>query len=179
MNIREKLKVLAAPISESKIVRARGFLLGMLLSRWPYLVVRLMLAAIFIYAGTLKLIDPKAFARTISHFGLVPELLLPVVAIGLPAVEVLAGIALVMDFRSGLYGVSGLLLLFVVILGYGVLSELDIDCGCFGPEEVAERSGLTSALYRDFVLMGVVALLHWSRSVRDRRSRSSKYMQNT
>ena len=90
------------------------------------------LAAIFIYAGSLKLIDPRAFARTISHFGLVPELLLPVVAIGLPAVEVLAGIALVMDFRSGLYTVSGLMLLFVAVLGYGVLNELNIDCGCFG-----------------------------------------------
>jgi uncharacterized membrane protein YphA (DoxX/SURF4 family) len=177
--MREKLKVVTAPISESKIVRTRGFLLGMLLSRWPYLLVRLMLAAIFIYAGTLKLVDPKAFARTISHFGLVPELLLPVVAIGLPAVEVLAGIALVMDFRSGLYSVSGLILLFVVVLGYGVLNELDIDCGCFGPEEIAERSGLASAVYRDLVLVAVVAFLHWSRFVRDRRSRSNKYMQNT
>jgi uncharacterized membrane protein YphA (DoxX/SURF4 family) len=63
-----------------------------LLSLRFYLCVRIALALLFIYAGTGKLIDPKAFARTIFHFGVVPESLLPVVAIGLPAAEVLAGL---------------------------------------------------------------------------------------
>ena len=152
------------------IPRARNILLRMLLSRWPYLVVRMALAAIFIYAGSLKLTDPKAFARTISHYDLVPELLLPVVAVGLPTIEVLAGMALAMDLRSGLYGITGMLLFFVGILGYGVLNELDIDCGCFGPLELAEREGLAHAFYRDLVLVGAAAFLHWSRFIRDRRS---------
>jgi uncharacterized membrane protein YphA (DoxX/SURF4 family) len=155
---------------ESTILRARNILLGMLSSRWSYLAVRIVLAAIFIYAGSLKLMDPKAFARTISHYDLVPELLLPAIAIGLPAIEVLAGMALAMDFRSGLYGITGMLLLFVGILGYGVLNELDIDCGCFGSLELAEREGLAHAFYRDLVLVGAAAFLHWSRFIRDRRS---------
>jgi uncharacterized membrane protein YphA (DoxX/SURF4 family) len=152
------------------IKTARGFLITMLSSRWPYLLVRVALAAIFIYAGSLKLIDPKAFARTISHYGLVPEPLLPVVAIGLPAIEVFAGIALILDFLPGLYTVSALLLLFVAVLGYGVLNDMNIDCGCFGPEELAERNGLAHALYRDLTLIGAVAFLHWSRFVRHHRS---------
>ena len=152
----------------------KGLLLGMFSSRWPYLLVRLALGAIFIYAGSLKLIDPKAFARTISHYGLVPEPLLPAVAIGLPAIEVLAGIALILDLRPGLYAVSGLLLLFVAVLGYGVLNDMNIDCGCFGPEELAERNGLAHALYRDLMFIGAAAFLHWSRFVRHRRGFSNK-----
>ncbi|OPY71995.1 MAG: Methylamine utilization protein MauE [Syntrophorhabdus sp. PtaU1.Bin050] len=151
------------------ILRIKGFFLGMLLSRWSYFFVRIALAIIFIYAGSLKLMDPKAFARIISHYGLVPEPLLPAVAIGLPVSEVLAGIALIFDFRPGLYGVSGLVLLFVIVLGYGVLAEMDIDCGCFGPEELAGRKGLAHAFYRDLALLGAVVFLYWSRLVRDRR----------
>ncbi|RXM22016.1 DoxX family membrane protein, partial [Citrobacter sp. AAK_AS5] len=60
----------------------------------PYRVVRISLAALFLYGGGIKLLDPKAFARTISAHDLVPEPLLPVVAIGLPLVETIAGLGL-------------------------------------------------------------------------------------
>jgi uncharacterized membrane protein YphA (DoxX/SURF4 family) len=148
----------------------KSFLLGTLRSRWLYFFLRLALAVIFIYAGSMKLVDPKAFARTISHYDLVPEFLLPVVAIGLPLVEVLAGIALIFDLRPGLYGISAMMVLFVAILGYAVYSEMDVDCGCFGPEDIASRESLARAFYRDLALLGVVAFLHWSRVVRDRRN---------
>jgi len=82
----------------------KDLLFGILLSRWPYLIVRVALALIFIYAGSVKLMDPKAFARIISHYDMVPEVLLPAVAIGLPVVEVLAGAALIFDLRPGQYG---------------------------------------------------------------------------
>jgi uncharacterized membrane protein YphA (DoxX/SURF4 family) len=159
-------------------LRIIGLLHGVMLWRWLYLLVRVGIAMIFIYAGSLKLMDPKAFARVISHYDVLPEPLLPVVAIGLPAIEVLAGLALIFDRPVGLYGISGLLLLFVAILGYGVLNELDIDCGCFGPEELANREGLAHAFYRDLALMGAVAFLHWSRRTRGRQRLLSKASQN-
>jgi len=147
----------------------KNFLLGIFLSRWFYLVVRVALALVFIYAGSMKLMDPKAFARIISHYDLIPEFLLPVVAIGLPLAEVLAGVALMFDLRPGLHGVSGMILLFVVVLGYGVLTDMDIDCGCFGPEELEGRRSLAHAFYRDLVFLATVVFLYWSRLSRDRR----------
>ncbi|MBP7526534.1 MAG: DoxX family membrane protein [Syntrophorhabdaceae bacterium] len=146
----------------------KRFLLGIFLSRWSYLVVRVALALIFIYAGSMKLMDPKAFARIISHYDLVPEFLLPVVAIGLPLAEVLAGAALIFDMRPGLHGVSGMIVLFVIVLGYGVLTDMDIDCGCFGPEELEGRRSLAHAFYRDLVFLGAVVFLYWSRLTRNR-----------
>ena len=122
--------------------------------------------------------DPKAFARTISHYGLLPESLLPVVAIGLPAIEILAGLALIFDRAAGLYGITGLLLFFVGVLGYGVLNEMDIDCGCFGPVDLANRKGLAHAFYRDLVMIGAVAFLHWSRRALDRQRFSNKATKN-
>ncbi len=130
---------------------------------------RLGLAAVFIYAGCAKLVDPRAFARIISHWDLVPELLLPVVAIGLPSLEVLAGIALIFDMRIGLHAIAGMIIMFIVILGYGVFLGLDVDCGCFGTEELEERQGLYHALYRDMVFLAGVVFLYWSRFMRSRR----------
>ncbi len=138
------------------------------LSQSAYLIVRLILAAIFIYAGSAKLMDPRAFARIISHWDLVPEFFLPVVAIGLPALEVLAGIALIFDMRIGLHAISGMMVMFIIILGYGVVLDLDVDCGCFGAEDLKERNGLKNALYRDLAFLCAVIFLYWSRFVRNR-----------
>ncbi len=150
-------------------MRETGILHRMLASPRLYLAVRVALALLFVYAGALKLMDPKAFARIISHYGLVPEPLLPVIALGLPALEVMAGIALIFDVRAGLYTIAGMLLLFVGVLGYGVINDLDVDCGCFGPEELAEKKGLAQALYRDLGIVGAVGFLFWSRSARRRK----------
>jgi len=141
-----------------------------LMSRTAYFAVRLVLAAIFIYAGSAKLVDPKAFARIISHWDLVPEFFLPVVAIGLPLLEVLAGIALIFDMLIGLHTISGMMIMFITVLGYGVLLGLDVDCGCFGAQELQERQGLQHALYRDFVFLGAVIFLYWSRFMRGRKT---------
>ena len=66
---------------------------------WLYHFLRLALACIFIYAGVIKLLDPRAFAHAIAQYDLVPEGLLPLVAVGLPALELLAGLGLI--WKSG------------------------------------------------------------------------------
>ena len=66
--------------------KLRKILQQWLVHPWPYRIVRMALAALFIYAGIVKIIDPKAFAAIISTYDLVPGTLLPVVAIGLPLI---------------------------------------------------------------------------------------------
>jgi len=135
---------------------------------WPYLIIRIALAGLFIYGGVTKLFDPKAFAATISAYDLVPETFLPVVAIGLPLIETIAGAALIFDRPWGLHLITGLLALFVFVLGYGILGDLNVDCGCFGVEDLDKQAGLREAFYRDLVLIGIVApYLYLSRRVRE------------
>jgi uncharacterized membrane protein YphA (DoxX/SURF4 family) len=135
---------------------------------WPYRIVRLALAGLFIYGGVTKLFDPKAFAATISAYDLVPEAFLPVVAIGLPLIETIAGLALVFDRPWGLHLITLLLALFVFVLGYGILDDLNVDCGCFGVEDLDKQAGLREAFYRDLVLIGIVApYLYLSRRIRE------------
>ena len=137
-------------------------------SRWPDRVIRGILAFLFIYGGGLKLMDPKAFAAALSHYDLVPEMLLPVVAVGLPALEVIAGMALLFNLPGGLTVITGLLALFVAVLGYGILTDLNVDCGCFGPEEVAGQQSLRQAFIRDLLLIGAASFLYYTRRTRSK-----------
>lgn len=137
--------------------KVRTFFRRGLVHPWSYRLVRIALAALFIYAGVTKLLDPKAFAAVISSYDLVPEALLPLAAVGLPLIETVAGLALLRDRPWGLHLITGLLALFIFVLGYGIIGDLDVDCGCFGAEELDKRAGLRAAFYRDLLLIGVVA----------------------
>lgn len=134
-------------------------------SPWLYFIIRLSLGLLFIYAGFIKLIDPKAFARTISYYDIVPESFLPLVSVGLPAVEFLSGVGLVFNIRGSLTAVLSLLLLFSLILGFGLFNNLNIDCGCFTGEEIQDRSALKLALYRDLTLITAALYLYIYRRI--------------
>ena len=123
---------------------------------WLYRIVRIALSAVFLYGGVIKLFAPKAFAATISTYNIVPEMLLPVVAVGLPLIETIAGLALLFDLAWGLHIITGLMAMFVFVLGYGIFTDLNVDCGCFGAEELDKQAGLRAAFYRDLILIGFI-----------------------
>jgi uncharacterized membrane protein YphA (DoxX/SURF4 family) len=151
------------------IIKIKGIAKNILMSPWPYRILRFSLAALFIYGGVMKLFDPKSFARVISSYDIVPEILLPFIAIGLPLLETVAGIALLFDIQGSLAVISGLLGLFLFVLGYGILSDLNVDCGCFGAGELAQQDSLRQAFYRDLFLVGIIVpYLYMSRWVRNR-----------
>ncbi len=138
---------------------------------WPYRIVRILLAALFIYGGVMKLVDPRAFARTISGYDLVPEMLLPLIAVGLPIIETVAGIGLILDIRGSLTAIASLLSLFVLVLGYGIALDINVDCGCFGADDLDKRASLARAFWRDVFLVGIVLpYLYASRRMRSNPS---------
>ncbi|HUV78598.1 MAG TPA: MauE/DoxX family redox-associated membrane protein [Desulfobacterales bacterium] len=62
--------------------------------------------------------------------------------------------------------IGGLLVLFIAILGYGIWMGIDVDCGCFGPEDPESEAfhGLKASLYRDLVMLaGIVFMYVWRR----------------
>lgn len=131
-----------------------------------YRLVRWGLAVVFICAGSIKLLEPVNFATLIDAYGIVPERFLLPVAIMLPALEVAAGIGLLFDMEGCLAVIGGLLVLFIAILAYGIWMGLDVDCGCFGPEDLEAEAfhDLRPSLYRDVaMLVGVAIMYMWRR----------------
>jgi uncharacterized membrane protein YphA (DoxX/SURF4 family) len=136
---------------------------------WLYLGLRLGLGLVFAYAGAAKLLDIKAFGVIIARYGLVPEPLLLPAALGLPALEVLAGLGLALDLRGSLGAVTAMLAMFCGVLWFGILRGLEIDCGCFSAGELAQQDSLRQALHRDLAMLAAAAYLYswrWFRGAR-------------
>jgi uncharacterized membrane protein YphA (DoxX/SURF4 family) len=140
-----------------------------LLSAWPYHAIRLGLAGLFLYAGALKLLDTRAFARIISAYELAPDWSVSFLSVGLPLAEILAGLGLALGIRGSLSLVTGLLIMFVLVLALGVMNDLEIDCGCFSAQEAQERGGLKAAFYRDIGFVAAAGYLYWWRWAHQRR----------
>lgn len=126
-----------------------------------YGAIRIVLGAIFVWSGITKLLAPEQFAVIIESYGIMPDPWALPAAICLAVVEVLAGIGLTLDLPKALGMVTALLVLFMAILGYGLWMGLDVDCGCFGPEDPEAKAfhGLRPALYRDWVMLAAAVSL--------------------
>jgi uncharacterized membrane protein YphA (DoxX/SURF4 family) len=161
-NIRRELSVAEKP-GRPRPHPDRGWEVGL---TWLYHFLRLSLACVFIYAGFIKLLDPRAFAHTIAQYDLIPEGLLPLAAVGLPALELVAGLGLIFEVRGSLTSIAVLLLIFSVILGYAVWHNLDIYCGCFTADELDAQQGVKTAFWRDLFMMGATLFLYWRRRSR-------------
>ncbi|MBU1700144.1 MAG: DoxX family membrane protein [Candidatus Eisenbacteria bacterium] len=95
---------------------------------------RLLLAGIFILAAVGKLADPQAFAKALYNYRMLPEPLIPFLAIGLPVLEAIASIALfIKPLQKGASLIFlGLLIVFIIAIASAWARGLDVDCGCFG-----------------------------------------------
>jgi uncharacterized membrane protein YphA (DoxX/SURF4 family) len=104
-------------------------------------VVRVVLGALFLYAGAIKIIDPAAFALAVYNYHILPAWLVNMTAILLPWVEVVAGVCLVFGLwiPGGALIVSALLFVFTIALGFNLSRGLDIACGCFSTAATAEK----------------------------------------
>jgi len=122
---------------------------------------RLILAAVFIYAGYIKAQDPVAFAGQVANYQILPYAWNFLVAATLPYLELLCGVLLLLNqrVRPAVLVLIALNLVFMLLLGYTIARGLDIDCGCFNPNAESKTSPWT-ALWRDAGLM-VLMIVTW------------------
>jgi len=106
---------------------------------------RLILAAVFLFAAVPKLLDPVTFARDIDNYRLVPDAAIGPLALALPVAEILIGLALI----SGFYARGAALVCGAMLIGFAagmvqaILRGIDLDCGCFGRAAEAQVSWWT------------------------------------
>ena len=97
------------------------------------LVVRVGLGIVFLYSAWPKIVDPPAFAEMIWNYRILPGFLVNPLAISLPWLELLAGIALIIGrLRTGAaLLVGGMLLVFIAAISFNLFRGIPVDCGCF------------------------------------------------
>ncbi len=125
-----------------------------------YHIARCALAAIFLYSGAVKLLDPVGFAGQIAAYQLLPLTANILVAATLPAIELLAGVLLL--YRRTAHPAALVIvvlnLVFLVALASAWMRGLSIDCGCFRPGGTS--SSIPLAVLRDlcFIAGAVIVL---------------------
>jgi uncharacterized membrane protein YphA (DoxX/SURF4 family) len=94
----------------------------------------LVVGGIFVYAGVLKVLDPVQFANDIDNYKSLPWFISVRLALYLPWLEILCGLAVIFRFlyRGGLSILTALILVFIGATIAARMRGLDITCGCFG-----------------------------------------------
>ena len=124
------------------------------------LALRVILGAIFVYGGYVKLQAPWAlFGMAIDSYHLVPLRYIEPLARTIPWFEVVLGLLLIFGcfMRISTAAVSLTLAIFFAAMLRAFLNHQQIDCGCFGPGDPISKW----TLLRDGSLLASALLLTW------------------
>jgi len=114
---------------------------------------RIAIGVVFLVAAYGKVMDPASFALQIHNFRMAPAGSENLLAMVIPWIEMVAGIALVAGIkpRAGAMIVVAMMVFFTFAVGLAWGRGLNIECGCFGTlggaqvgaKKFAENVGLT------------------------------------
>ena len=124
-------------------------------------IIALLIGALFIYAGILKVMDPVGFARDIDNYKIVSWPAAVALGFFLPWLEIGSGLALVTRKleRGGLLILGGLTTVFIVASIVAKARGLDISCGCFG--HVSKDWSFGRHLILDFAILASIIFVWW------------------
>jgi putative oxidoreductase len=130
---------------------------ALLSNRFFHLTTRLILGITFIYASWSKIVSPAEFAKILYGYSLLPAEIINLVAIVLPFVELVCGLALVSGIytRSSTLIIVFLLLIFIVALSTNLIRGHEFDCGCFSSHKTGYFTSATLLLLRDIVFLAL------------------------
>lgn len=127
------------------------------------LLARFGLAAVWLFAGIPKALDPRETTVAVRAYQVLPDGLVPVVAGVLPFLEIALALLLILGLATRLAAVLSVALLVIFIAGVvqAAARGLTIDCGCFGGggEVSAGQTEYTWEIVRDVLFAGLAAYL--------------------
>ena len=140
----------------------------------PWLTIRIQIALgiIFVVAALPKIVDPPSFAHMIYNYHLVPGALINFMALVMPWIELLCGLALILGIWQGTARsiIGALLITFVLAIAINLARGNAIDCGCFDVSAAnktrEERlADMRWVILRDLGMLLMVAQLWWASRV--------------
>lgn len=122
-------------------------------NNWIELAARWILGLTFIYASFHKILSPADFAKIVYGYDLFPHALINLIAIIIPFLELVAGLALIIGLypRSAAIIITALLLAFIVVLTINLIRGHEFDCGCFSTGQSGYTSSPQVTLVRDIL----------------------------
>ncbi len=129
------------------------------------MLVRLFVGGTFIYASFYKIIDPAAFAKSIWFYHLVPGSLINLMALFLPWLELICGMAIIIgiSYRGAVILANLMTVVFIAALASAIVRGINIDCGCFKAAQATSNSAW-QAIWFDLALLACTMQLFFSRA---------------
>jgi protein-disulfide isomerase len=127
------------------------------------LALRVALGLVWIYGGATKLADTAEALRAVRAYQLLPESLVVLVGYGLPFLEIMLGLLLIVGLGTRVVAMlsAALLVAFVAGIASAWARGLQIECGCFGGGGLSTdpTRGYVEDIARDLGLLAVSAFL--------------------
>ena len=144
-----------------------------MIKKTALLVLRIVLAGVFIFAGAGKIVHPSKFADQIDNYRMLPYLGVTFMAVVLPWLEVMCGLLLILGkwLRGVLLALSGLNIVFIIAILTALIRGLDISCGCFALPGEAARVGIPR-LVEDIILLAISLFLFYYYAWKNQQSNS-------
>lgn len=114
---------------------------------------RWFLGITFIYASFHKILSPADFAKIVYGYNLFPEISINLIAIIIPFLELISGLALIIGIypRSAAIIINILLLAFITVLAINMIRGHEFNCGCFSAGQNGYSSSPEVTIVRDII----------------------------
>ena len=142
-------------VGKPRDIQLNRTLKRILQNSWVELAFRWILGVTFIYSSYSKILAPADFAKIIYGYGLFPPLLINMIAIIVPFLELVIGLALILGIypRSAALVVNGLLMAFIIIISINLIRGHEFNCGCFAFRNSGSQISTSSTILRDMVFL--------------------------
>ena len=124
-----------------------------------WIILRITLGVIFIYASVDKIMYPEQFADALFNYRILPRDLINFVALLMPWVEAVTGIFLIFGIFEwvSLTVFTGLMFIFMAAIASSLARGLSIGCGCFTSDPNAEKMTWFTMLRDSYILILALA----------------------
>ena len=128
---------------------------------WAGLVIRVVLAAVWAWASLSKIGNPRTFTQAVRAYDVTPEWLGKTIGYGLPTLELVLAILLLIGLitRYAAWLSAALLGVFLVGILQAAARGLEIQCGCFGGGGQTNSTTYLIDILRDLGLLVLTAFL--------------------
>ena len=139
--------------------------------RNPWLTIRVQIAlgVFFVAAALPKIVDPPSFAHMVYNYRIVPGAAINLMALVMPWIELLSGLALILGIWTGTARtiVAALLVTFIIAISINLARHNAIDCGCFdvsvaGKTREERLADMHLVILRDAGMLLMCAQLWWA-----------------
>jgi len=129
-------------------------------------IAKVFIGLIFVLSGIEKIADPAGFSDAIANYKLMPNFIINFFAISIPWIELVCGILIIFNqnIKENAFIYLSLMSIFTIMVLIAVLRGLDIDCGCFGTQNV-QAVGITKIIENlALIFLGVYVFIYNDKS---------------